>query len=30
MAEKCPKAGSYDYDRDCFVRLRESMAAIAA
>ncbi len=30
IAEKCPKAGTYDYDRDCFVRLRESMAAVAA
>jgi hypothetical protein len=30
MAEKKPRAGTYDYDRDCFVRLRESMAAVAA
>jgi hypothetical protein len=30
MAERCPRAGTYDYDRDCFVRLRESMAAVAA
>ena len=30
VAEKFPKAGTYDYDRDCFVRLRESMAAVAA
>jgi hypothetical protein len=30
IAERCPKAGTYDYDRDCFVRLRESMAPVAA
>lgn len=30
IAGKCPKAGTYDYDRDRFMRLRESMAAVAA
>ena len=30
IAESCPKTGTYDYVRDCFARLRESAAAVAA
>jgi hypothetical protein len=30
LAENCPKAGAYDYGRDCFARLRFELDAAAA
>jgi len=30
LAQGCPAAGAYDYDRDCFARLRSELEAVAA
>ena len=30
LAQRCPAAGAYDYDRDCFARLRMELEAVAA